>query len=191
MELSTITELSAITELSVITGLPAITELPAEVRCFLKARRLQVSHTLAVPKQLGLNGLRVYELQATSPTLICYSDAPSVGIQEVRKVMECFQGLKLFLFMDISAQALQHLEEQPRVTHTNRTLFQFDRAEHISVSRYVVLDDKQKAEFLATFKVTTDQLPVLKLEDPICQYLGIPKHCIVHAIDRNIYRYVC
>ena len=171
--------------------------LPHVLTIFLRARRLlpdikkfENGHTLShkiqtytIPSVVGL------------PSLLCFNDDEQFGKHDVRKIIEAIQTIDfqwscLYLLFNMSSQAVSMANTICNVEALSPDWFRFDRCEHMSVPKYQILTAEETVAMTTRYGITTDQLPVLKKDDPICKFLGLKPSSVVYAVDRDLYRFI-
>ena len=83
---------------------------------------------------------------------------------------------------NLSSSPAQSEEYRKQVSHTMATKFKV--AEHILVPKHTKLSEKEKADLLAKYAVTENELPRMSIKDAALQSMSVKQGDVV-KIERN------
>ena len=74
------------------------------------------------------------------------------------------------------------VEESFKIEHFKESELLVDITEHELVPKHVVLQNAEKLELLARYKLKESQLPRLQVNDPVARYFGLVRGQVVKII---------
>jgi DNA-directed RNA polymerase subunit H (RpoH/RPB5) len=92
---------------------------------------------------------------------------------------------KILVVDSISDKAYQQLVSMPNIEIFNENALMINLVEHVSSPQYEVLTNDETNEFLESYHVTKNKLPILFSNDPAALYLNLKKGQIVRIIRNS------
>jgi len=142
-----------------------------------------------------LNKDLIYENEANEKIMVFYELKSKITKELILEISRQIQNNSLKRFILVVHKSLHSASSMKRINQFNakkdslievfthqQLLFNITR--HILVPKHVPLTPEQKAEVLATYKITEDKIPVMFVTDPVAKYFGV-KAGTVMEITRN------
>jgi len=120
-----------------------------------------------------------------------FSTENKVGVEPIRSISKFMQdeGFQRSILVvqaggltPFARSALQMVEEQFKIEHFKESELLVDITEHELVPKHVVLQNAEKLELLARYKLKESQLPRLQVNDPVARYFGLVRGQVVKII---------
>lgn len=131
----------------------------------------------------------------------CILDESTVGITSINHLQKVMKDVKIEKGIIVTSGKYTHAVKQSakkkNIELLPRTFPAFDLFEHKLVPRHQILNEKEKDELLALYKVQPYQLPQIKSSDPAVKAIDAKPGDILRVIRRSstsgehmAYRYV-
>lgn len=124
---------------------------------------------------------------------IVHNDKKKVCLNEIKEIFKKKYSSYILIIPDkLSFDANAEIQKYKQVELFSYGFFYFPIAHHSFVPKHILLNEKEKEEFLKVRNISLDQLPILRIYDPIVKYYGWKKQAVVQ-IQRpgtNFYRVV-
>ena len=120
-----------------------------------------------------------------------FSTENKVGVEPIRSISKFMQdeGFQRSILVvqaggltPFARSALQMVEEQFKNEHFKESELLVEITEHELVPKHVVLQNAEKLELLARYKLKESQLPRLQVNDPVARYFGLVRGQVVKII---------
>jgi len=125
---------------------------------------------------------------------VYFADEPKVGVKPIRKYYDHMNEQQISKAIVVVIQGMtpfakQALSELCNMAKVRIYIEQFTEnellvniTEHVLVPEHVLLNDKEKKELLAKYKLKETQLPRMQQQDPVARYYGLQRGQIVKII---------
>eukprot|EP00049_Salpingoeca_infusionum_P007121 m.115988 g.115988 ORF g.115988 m.115988 type:complete len:182 (-) comp13585_c0_seq19:110-655(-) len=125
---------------------------------------------------------------------VYFSDEEKIGVAPIRQIVDDMVSKHIAAGVVICKNALtpSALKAVRECNQTNRTLHVFQLNEvvvnithHELVPKHVVQTPEQKKELLDRYRLKEQQLPRIKVTDPVAKYLGLKRGQVVKIIRED------
>lgn len=139
---------------------------------------------------------QIYKKADGQALLVYYADTPpdktSLGVDGIKDVVEMMRGIGNAIIITAKSLSPDAVKNIRGLVAYNIQVFMedelsFDPTEHVLVPEHIPLTREEQQAFLSRNDLSIDQLPSIKVTDPIIRYYGMRPGDIVQINRTNMY----
>uniref|UniRef100_A0A914I5T1 DNA-directed RNA polymerases I, II, and III subunit RPABC1 n=1 Tax=Globodera rostochiensis TaxID=31243 RepID=A0A914I5T1_GLORO len=126
----------------------------------------------------------------TDQMYVFFPDDPKIGIKTIKQICQQMQEQNITRAIIVvqngmtpsAKQAIVDMAPKYVLEHFLEAELMINITEHELVPEHVVMNNEEKAELLARYKLKENQLPRIQVSDPVARYFGLKRGQVVKII---------